>query len=454
MRFAGLLAVIALIGFVATADHLGAQTKDTKDPKDAKDPLKDIKKDKEDAPSYINGKTLHEWTLALKHADPSVRQQAIQNVVAFGPVARMAIPTLTTYSLRELDASLRGDAAAAIGMIAAMDKAIDAEEAPKVVQALTVLLGTTETQRSVRLQATLAIAQFGPRGRIAIPMLVDNARDSYSWHLRKAVCFALGRVGNDPAKGPDTKALTTLVGSLKDIANPVRFEAILALSAMGMSPRPAEVDMERKALEALLVDHDKNIAIWARVLLCYIDPKYLEPKSLTQLTTFLQKDNDPKVRSSAARAIGTLGSKAKTLVPNLYNALGDKDLDVILSTLSALGMMVGEVPTVLPELESRLTDSEAAVRGHVAGVLGHLGKHAKSSIPKLTAALRDKDSTVVYQVIVALMRLGAMSESSATTLDELAKNHKDEYIKRASEEGAKYIREQADKAAKEPAKKP
>lgn len=449
MRFAGFFAVVSLIGLIATADHLGAQTKDPKDP------LKEVKKDKDgDAPSYINGKTLHEWTLALKNPDPSIRQQAIQNVVAFGPPARLAVPTLVSYSLRELDASLRGDAAAALGMIAAMHNAIDAEEAPKVVQALTILLGTTETQRSVRLQATLAIAQFGPRGRAAIPLLADNARDSYSWQLRKAVCFALGRVGNDPAKGPDTKALTTLVGSLKDVANPVRFEAILGLSAMGLSPRPAEVDMERKALEALLVDHDKNIAIWARVLLAYIDPKYLEPKSLTHLTTFLRKDSDPKVRSSAARAIGTLGTKAKGLVPDLYNALGDKDLDVILSSLSALGMMVGEAPGVLPELESRLTDSEAAVRAHTAGVIGHLGKQAKSSVPKLTAALRDKETSVVYQVIVALMRLGAMADSSVPTLDELAKNHKDDNIKRAAEEGSKYIRDLAEKEAKAPAKKP
>lgn len=445
MRFAGLLAVVSLVGLIAIADRLPGQGKDAKD----KDPIKDIKKDKE-YDSYINGKTLQEWTIALKHADPSIRQQAIQNVVAFGPSAKLAVPTLVSHSLRELDASLRGDAAAALGMIANMDRAIDAEEAPKVVQALTNLLGTVETQRSVRLQATLAIAQFGPRGRAAIPLLADNARDSYSWQLRKAVCFALGRVGNDTAKGPDTKALTTLIGSLKDVASPVRFEAILGLSAMGLSPRPAEVEMEKKALEALLVDHDKNIAIWARVLLGYIDPKYLEPKSLAQLTTFLRKDADPKVRTSAARAIGTLGAKANTLIGELFNALGDKDLDVILSSLSALGMMVDSSPQALPELESRLTDSEAAVRAHTAGVISHLGKNAKGSVPKLTATLRDKEATVVYAVIVALMRLGAMAESSTPTMDDLAKNHKEEYIRKAAEEGAKYIREQATKAVKKP----
>jgi HEAT repeat protein len=307
------------------------------------------------------------------------------------------------------------------------------------------LLSSTEYQRAVRLQAVLALAQIGPRARSAVPTLVKNAQDNSSWQVRKAVCFALGRIGADPSKGPDPSALGTLLTCCKDAAGPVRFEAILALSALGLSPRPTEVVQEKKALVSLLNDPDKNIAIWARVLLMFLDESYLTPKSLVYLTNFLKKDSDPKIRSAAARAIGTLGPKAKSLIPDLFDALNDKELDVILNALSALGMMIEVSPTVLPELESRLNDSEVAVRAHVAGVLGHVGEPAKAAVPKLTAALRDKEVGVVYQVIVALTRMGPPAAPALATLDDLAKNHKDESIRQAAEEAAKIIRELAAK---------
>src|SRR5262245_43768311 len=130
MRCTGFLAVVTLIGLLATSGPLGAQA--------TKDPIKDKeKKDKEaDPPSYVGGKTLADWVKELKNPDPSVRQNAIQMVVQFGPPAKLAVPTLINYSLKEQDASIRGDAAAALGMIGAMERAVDSEEMPKVVTAL------------------------------------------------------------------------------------------------------------------------------------------------------------------------------------------------------------------------------------------------------------------------------------------------------------------------------
>lgn len=437
MRCTGFLAVITLIGLLATAGPLVAQA--------GKDPLKDKEKKEKDAepPSYIHGKTIQEWTNALKHPDPSVRQQAIQNVVSFGPVGRLAVPTLYSYSLKDQDVSLRCDAAAALGMFGAMDRGIESDDMPKVVQALGTLLGDSEYQQSVKLQAALALAQIGPRARAAVPMLEKNVRYTYSWQLRKAACYALGRIGADPVKGPDPKALGLLLTSLKDPATPVRFEAILALSALGLSPRADEVLAEKRALEGMLADPDKNIAIWSRVLLMFLDEKYITEKSLGYLSTYLRKDNDVKVRAAAARAVGTLGPKAKSLIPELFTALGDKDLEVVLNVYSALGMMIDVSPNVLPQLENAmLNDSEAAVRGHIAGVIANAGEPAKAAIPKMTAALKDKDSGVVYQVIVALMRFGSGAAPAVPTLQDLAKTHKDESVKHAAGEAVKYILEQ------------
>jgi HEAT repeat protein len=437
MRCTGFLAVVTLIGLLATGGSLVAQGN--------KDPLKEKeKKEKEaDPPSYIHGKTIQEWTAALKHPDPSVRQQAVQNIVAFGPHGRLAVPTLYSYSLKDQDVSLRCDAAAALGMLGAMDRGIEADDMPKVVQALGNLLGDTEYQQSVKLQAALALAQIGPKARAAVPLLEKNIRYTYSWQLRKAVCYALGRIGADPVKGPDPKALDLLLKSLKDPATPVRFEAILALSALGLSPNPQLVADEKKSLQMMLGDPDKNIAIWSRVLLMFLDEKNIGEKDLISLSGYLRKDNDPKVRCAAARAIGTLGPKAKTLVPELFTALGDKDLEVVLNSYSALGMMIDVAPNVLPQLQNAmLNDSEAAVRGHVAGVIANAGEPAKGAISAMTTALKDKESGVVYQVIVGLMRFGSAAAPAVPALQDLAKTHKDESIKHAASEAAKYIADQ------------
>jgi HEAT repeat protein len=437
MRCTGFLAVVTLIGLLAAGGPLVAQGN--------KDPLKEKeKKDKEaDPPSYINGKTIQEWTAALKNPDPSVRQQAVQNVVAFGPVGRLAVPTLYGYSLKDQDVSLRCDAAAALGMFGTMDRGIEADDLPKVVNALGALLGDTEYQQSVKLQATLALAHLGPKARAAVPMLEKNIRYTYSWQLRKASCYALGRVGADPVKGPDSRALDLLLKSLKDPATPVRFEAILALSSMGLSPNPADVAAEKKSLEMMLGDPDKNIAIWSRVLLMFLDDKYINAKTLGYLSTYLREDKDVKVRCAAARAIGTLSSKAKPLIPDLFTALGDKDLEVVLNSYSALGMMIEVSSNVLPQMEkAMLNDSEAAVRGHIAGVIANSGDPAKSAIPSLVAALKDKDSGVVYQVIVGLMRFGSAAAPAVPTLQDLAKAHKDDSIRHAASEASKYIADQ------------
>lgn len=438
MRCTGFLAVVTLIGLLAASSPLVAQAN--------KDPLKEKeKKDKEaDPPSYIHGKTIQEWTAALKHPDPSVRQQAVQNVVAFGPHGRLAVPTLYSYSLKDQDVSLRCDAAAALGMLGAMDRGIETDDMSKVVQALGALLNDgPEYQQSVKLQATLALAQIGPKARAAVPFLEKNIRYTYSWQLRKAACYALGRIGADPVKGPDDKALDLLLKGLKDPATPVRFEAILALSSLGLPHTPASLTAEKQSLEIMLKDPDKNIAIWSRVLLMFLDEKYINNKTLGYLSTYLLKDNDIKVRSAAARAIGTLSAKAQPLIPDLFTALGDKDLEVVLNAYSALGMMIDVSPKVLPQMEkAMLSDPEVAVRGHIAGVISNAGEAGKAAIPSMIIALKDKDSGVVYQVIVGLMRFGNSAAPAVPTLQELAKTHKDDSIIYAAKEAAKYIADQ------------
>lgn len=419
--------------FLATA----AQAKDKEKPKD------------EGTPTEVDGKTFIQWKADIRDKDISVRQHAIRTIVRFGPTAREAVPNLI-LALGERDASVRGDAAAALGMLGAMEKGIDAEDVSKVVTALSNLLGKTESQHSVRLQAALAIAQLGPRAKNAIGTLcsVDNARDQYSWELRKAVCYALGRISVDPKSGADPRAVNALLNSLGDACGPVRLEAILALSAMGVPPQPL-ADQEKRELEKRLNDPDKTVSIWARVLLYFLDEKLVNEKGLSFIVSFMLKDPDPQVRKTAAQALGILGPKAKSKIPDLVTALRDKDLGVVLMVIGALGIMVQTTDSAvaLGEVEGALQDPELAARAQAAQTLGKLGKKAKGSIPKLTACLKDKEPTMVYTVLAALAQLGATAESALPDIKEVAANHKEDSIKKAATEAIRIINEAMKKKA-------
>src|SRR5271165_2594468 len=130
--------------------------------------------------------------------------------------------------------------------------------------------------------------------------------------MRKTACYALGCAGValDYVKGPDSKALLTLVDRLKDPCGPVRREAIMALSALGKSTKTEEINQEKKALEALVDDkkeHDKGVQIWSRVLLYYLDEKLATEKNLAPIAKYMLEDPDPFIRIDAAKAMGTLG---------------------------------------------------------------------------------------------------------------------------------------------------
>jgi HEAT repeat protein len=408
-------------------------------------PLLGQSKSSDGMPYEIGGKRLDQWIQILqKDKDASARQQAIHSIVAFRQSARPAVPALidaTGYA----DALLRGDAAAALGMLGAMDKAMDPDDVPKAVAALSKLVGSYETQRTVRLQATLALAQFGTRARSAIPAVSGNANESMHWELRKGVCFTLGRIGMDTAKGPDPAAMTTLTTKLTDPCAEVRLAAIMALSAMGLSPRSAEVALEKKALEPLLNDSDKQVAIWARVLLMFLDEKLITTANLGHLSKTLVKDPDPKIRSTAARALGILGGKAKQALPDLLAGLNDRETEVVLTVVGVLGQLSESARQVIPELERCMDDPNPAVKGLAARSLANLGDQARGSVPKIISLLKDKDDAVVYSAILALQQLGAVAEPALAPLKAVADAHKDENVKEGAKDAIKEINEKLKK---------
>jgi HEAT repeat protein len=177
------------------------------------------------------------------------------------------------------------------------------------------------------------------------------------------------------------------------------------------------------------------------------------------------KDQDPKQREEAIRALNSMGENAKDALPELIDAMSDsEDLVRILAALAiskigpdaapAVGVLAkglkdnhpqvrinsalaltrigpgasSAVPDLLeamnrPENATIVRPFYHSVRQQVTAAFGHIGPGASAAIPALTAALTDPDYGVRAK---AAQSLGNIGTSTAPICDELKKCVKDE----------------------------
>lgn len=310
----------------------------------------------------IGGKNLKQWIVEIRNGDPGVRENAIRTVPLFGKEARKAGHALVT-ELADHDTSLRVNAIIAIGQIG-----LDAEDIEAGVKGLGKLLAN-DSQHINRMQAAIALGQLGPDARAALPQLCSAVRDTYnSWETRRAAAVALRFVA--PSKdGPDPKAIHALVRAANDICAKVRLEALMSLIYLGRPFQKADLESEKLALQRLIRDRDLLVGLWARVALMRIDK--ISETHIRVLGQMLRSTN-LAYRLNAANALGMIGPEAKSQVPDLIEALGDKDETVIGAAITALALMGDEARRAIPTL-TKLAESKNEV-------LSGLAKEAVKSI--------------------------------------------------------------------------
>jgi HEAT repeat protein len=316
-----------------------------------KPPEKPPKPDQPESPdrpsiTEIGGKTLQQWIQEARHPDPGVRENAVRTIMLFGPSAAPAVPVLIER-LTDVDVSLRANAAIALAAVE-----IGNADIPKVVDAL-ARRATEDTESLVRFQACVTLARFGKEAKAAIPHLINASRDSRCWEVRKAACFALGRAGmatkNDPL---DMRAANALMHVLsKDPSAKVRLEAATALGTMGRPAQQSEQTAIENALLARAKDQreDRAVQIWSAVGVMAIRDEVPE-EYLVAIAK--QLDNpDLGIRTHAARALGTIGPRARSRVPDLTKLLKDKQREGIVAALWALVSIGGDADKAIPALK-------------------------------------------------------------------------------------------------------
>jgi len=314
-------------------------------------------------PTAVSGRSLEDWIKEIDNPDPSVREQAIMNVLAFGPSARKAIPAITGQVKQLNDIGPQAHAIMALSDLIPLAPPPPPGGAadPWATQAVNALISVLRSPQAViRYRAATALGYIGPQGRAAVSYLVPLVTDISSWEIRKAACFALGRVGWDEQGYPMIAALDALTRGIEDRESKgVRLEALQSVIILGPPAPPRLLEALKRRMSA---ERDKTTAIWVRVANIQFNAAERTDKNIGQVAKEI-KSNDPDVRLVAIKAVGLMGQLAKIAVPDLLDALAKADNpEVRVELCRALGRMGQYAERAIPALESLQSQENESVK--------------------------------------------------------------------------------------------
>jgi HEAT repeat protein len=377
----------------------------------------------------VGGKLFDQWMKDLQDSDPGVVEFGVRAIGNFGKEGRRAVPQLISILTRPgQDTSLKVNSCITLGSVGLDDKDLIAG-----VNAL-INFGLQSDQGICRFQAALALARIGPKARGAINHLSQyTIRDRTSWEIRKAGAYALGQIGAGEKDQPaDPRAINALLERLDtDRCGQVRLEGILGLSTLAPTLLVTDVPRIVSKAVAAVNDRDKAVAIYARLLMAQLDPKYISEANFRVIASYLQNP-DMQVRLHACRVLQMLGEKAKFTIPDLIAALKDKETLVATGAISALVAMkdaVGDREYI--RIAELLKAPETYIRCHAAQALATFGDKAKARVPELISALQDREPVVLVAVAVALAEMGEAARPAIPSLQGLSQ-HSNEDVRDAA----------------------
>jgi HEAT repeat protein len=159
-------------------------------------------------------------------------------------------------------------------------------------------------------------------------------------------------------------------------------------------------------------------------------------KAVAYLAMALKYPRDES-KLAALKALRRLGPEAKSVLPNIVQALSDKSVDVRIHAAAALGSMNGAAKSALPNLFASAKDTgnlgnliraglpcsvtEAAIAAALE-IDNKCGPElAKVAIKDLTAALQSKNDAVVLAAANALVKLGPNAKAALPALEKAYK---------------------------------
>lgn len=375
-RSAAAAALALLVAFVvAQADPTFLRAQDKKDPDKKEAKLPEYK-----WPTEINGKDLAAVLKDMEDRDPTVREFAARTLPMFGPPAQKkdASAMLIKRMRAETDPGVKCAVFDSIGQIQFDSKADNKEALDYIAN----VVDTGPAGSQVRLHAIQTVAMFGPKGEPAITKLTGVVCRDPAYEIRRSVAHALGRVGYNETTGPSTQAHIRLAETLAaDPSAAVRLEALQSLMLLGppwaetrkpddKTPPKIKTEEAAKIIKYMrarvgdpknkipAAEKDKQVEIWARLVLMRFDPREVNDDNINAFANFLSV-TEPAVQVQALNAIVIVGELASKRVNDVIRVLEQNDptYQLTMAAINALGAMGAGAKPALPSLK-KLRDAK------------------------------------------------------------------------------------------------
>ena len=279
-------------------------------------------------------------------------------------------------------------------------------ESAAAVPGLIELVKDRDLPWFTRRQAALILGRMGPRGRAAIPLLVEFLQETTGqadvptrlWAAKALALF-----------GPEAKSAAPVLNRLmRDQTQPIshRQAMIEVLARIGT----AHADVVPGLIE-VLTNQSRNVSKTAeeRALreAATDGIAMIGPAAATAIPALIRATRDPNetLRRKSVAALGAMGARAEIAIAALAESMAlDESPAVRDSAVEALAK-VG--PAAIAVLKRLIQDREAERRWRAAESLGRMGSAAKPATALLTQALDDKHALVRITAVEALWKITA-----------------------------------------------
>jgi HEAT repeat protein len=262
---------------------------------------------------------------------------------ALADIGAAAVPSLTA-ALKQPEPAMRVAAADVLGNIGPAAK--------EAIHDLALLLGDQEME--ISRHAASALGRIGPA---AVPELIEVAR----WRSRYATDMASSAFTNLKADAGTVRELVTLMENVKE--DP----AVRAVAAKALGYMPEKARGEMPELIRVLGDENNDVRTAARWALGQTGQEGIP--ALREA----MKSGNPRIRSGAAYALGSMGPAAEDAIPDFIRALKDEDRTVRIDAVLAIGKTRVTSDAVVKALSQVLeTDKDEVVRLDAVRVLSKM----------------------------------------------------------------------------------